>query len=146
MSRRNGLLIAALLAALVVVVGGALALAYLRHNSGSTALPSAITQQPWKLESFTFDGQPQVLVPGISITLSFDAQTQEVSGFNGCNSYGASYTVSQSQLHFGPFRQTLIACLEPGVSEQEAHYMTALSLITTYHLDQSGLHYTATTG
>lgn len=101
--------------------------------------PKALTQSPWKLESFTFDGQPQVLVPGVSITLSFQAQPPQVSGFNGCNSYGATYSVSQDQLHLGELQQTLIGCLKPGVSDQEAHYMTALSLITTYHLDQSGL-------
>ncbi|HEX6796387.1 MAG TPA: META domain-containing protein [Ktedonobacterales bacterium] len=136
MSRRNGIVIAAVLAALLVLVSGALALA--RMLRGSTP-PSAVTQQHWKLDAFTFDGQPQVLVPGTSITLSFDAQTHEVSGSNGCNFYGASYSVSQDHLHLGELRQTAMGCLKPGVMEQEAHYMTALSLITTYHLDQTGL-------
>lgn len=153
MSRRNGIVIAAVLAALLVLVSGGLALARMRRGS---TLPSAITQQHWTLDAFTFDGQPQALVPGTSITLSFDAQSQEVSGSNGCNFYGAPYSVSQDQLHLGELRQTLIGCLKPGVAEQEAHYMTALSLITAYHLDQSGLtlrddasryalHYIATT-
>lgn len=154
MSRRNGLVIAAALTALLVLAGGGLALARMRQN---IPLPGAITQQSWKLNSFTFDGQPRVLVPGTSITLSFTAQSQRVNGFNGCNSYGAAYSVSsRNQLHLGEFYQTLVGCLKPGVSEQEAHYMTALSLITTYQLDQSGLtmrdnagryvlHYTAAT-
>ena len=155
MSRRNWLVIALVLVALLVLVGGGLALVYMRQDS---TLPSAITQQSWKLDAFTFDGQPQVLVPDASITLSFQTQSQAVSGSNGCNAYRATYSVSQSQnrLRLSALRQTLIACLKPGVAEQEAHYMTALPLITTYHLDQSGLtlrddtgryvlHYTATT-
>lgn len=154
MSRRNGIVIAAVLAALLVLVSGGLALAPMRRGS---TLSSAITQQHWKLDSFTFDGQPQVLVPDTSITLSFDAQSNKVSGSNGCNFYGASYSVSQDQLHLGELSQTAMGCLKPGVAEQEAHYMTALSLITTYHLGQTGLalhdhagryalHYIATTG
>lgn len=156
MSRRNSTVIAAaVLVALVVLVSVVLVIVHMRQDS---TLPSAIAQQSWELDAFTFDGQSQALVPGATITLSFHTQSQEVSGSNGCNAYGATYSVSQSQNRFrlSALRQTLIACLKPGVGEQEAHYMTALPLITTYHLDQSGLtlrddagryvlHYTATT-
>lgn len=138
MSRRHGIIVAAALAALLVVLSGGLALAHMGHDS-TTPTPKALIQGSWTLRSFTFDGQPQTLVPGVAITLSFHAPSGQVTGFNGCNSYGATYSLAQDRLYLGDLYQTLVGCLRPGVAEQEAHYMTALPLVSRYHLDHSGL-------
>ncbi len=148
MSRHRALAIAAVIAVVLVVASGGFVFARMRQSQtppAATTTPTAtmpataMLQHTWKLETFTYQGQPQTLVPGVSITLTFSTREQQAGGFSGCNDYGGTYTISQGHLKFGDLVQTLIACAQNSVMEQESHYMTALRRVTTYRLDQSGL-------
>jgi heat shock protein HslJ len=116
-------------AVLILGIGGGLLLTH-----ASQSLPTTLTQHAWKLEAFTMSGHREVLLPGVSITLTFRAQQSQISGFSGCNFYGASYTLSHGQLHLDHFYQTLIACVSADVMQQEFNYMQALEQIATYEI------------
>ncbi|PWT75161.1 MAG: hypothetical protein C5B60_05735 [Chloroflexi bacterium] len=119
---------------LILGIGGGLLLA---HGVSQSPSPS-LTQHSWKLEALTFGGHPEALLPGVSITLTFMGQNR-ISGDDGCNSYGANYTVSHGHLHLDHFYQTLVACLPAVVMQQEGNYMQTLEQVTTYEIGPTGL-------
>jgi heat shock protein HslJ len=66
------------------------------------------------------------------ITAVFSADGT-VSGFAGCNSYSASYSVDGDSIEIGPAISTQKACSEPeGVMETEFAYLTALQTAVTF--------------
>jgi len=119
---------------LILGVGGTLLLAH----GVSQSPPASLTQHSWKLKAFTFGGHPEALLPKVSITLTFMGQNQ-ISGEDGCNSYGANYTVSQGRLHLDHSYETLVACLPASVMQQEGNYIQALEQVTTYEIGPTGL-------
>jgi heat shock protein HslJ len=119
---------------LILGIGGGLLLAHANQT-----LPDTLIQHTWKLEAFTFGGHQEALLPGVSITLTFRAQQNQISGFSGCNSYGANYTASHGHLHLDHIYQTLVACIQAGVMRQEFNYMQALEQATTYKVSPTGL-------
>jgi hypothetical protein len=57
----------------------------------------------------------------------------QVSGTAGCNSYSATYTVDKESLSIQPPVATKMACAEPpGIMEQEAGYLAALQLASSF--------------
>jgi heat shock protein HslJ len=85
----------------------------------------------WRLTSI--DGQSPVA--GSTITALFDT-SGNVGGSSGCNSYGASYTVSGTGLTIGQTVGTLMACEEP-LMQQESDYLAALSATASYAIAPS---------
>ncbi len=73
------------------------------------------------------------VMEGTTITLRFDDEGQ-VSGSAGCNSYGGTYGVAEGELSVGMLFSTLMACMEPGVMEQERAYLAALETAERYEL------------
>jgi heat shock protein HslJ len=125
---------AVVFALLILGIGGGLLLAH-----ASRSLPDTMTQHTWKLEALTLGGHQEALIPGISITLTFRARPNQISGFSGCNSYGANYTASSGHLHLDHTYQTLVACIQADVMRQESNYMQALGQVTTYEVGPTGL-------
>ena len=141
MPRRVILIILAVVAVLVVFAG----IAYATLSS----TPTSLTQPTWTLTRLVVDGQDQALSTTRPATLRFLSQNRQIAGSGGCNSFSASYTLVGSQLRVGEMRSTLMACAgEDGASvmEQEAHYLEAMQLVTSYRLDGSTLTLTGDSG
>ncbi len=74
---------------------------------------------------------------GRPITLVFEGGA--LHGSAGCNGYSGSYVVDQGELTISDLFSTLMACLEPGVMEQESSYLLHLSATNRYTLDEDQL-------
>jgi heat shock protein HslJ len=138
MARDRAVIIKVVMAAafvlLILGIGGGLLLA--RANQ---SLPDTVTQHTWQLEAFTFGRHQETLLTRVPITLTFRAQQNQISGFNGCNSYGANYTASYGHLHLDHFYETLVACIPSDLMQQESTYMQALQQVTTYEIGPTSL-------
>jgi heat shock protein HslJ len=88
----------------------------------------------WMLESI--NGTP--VVPGSEVTLQFDADNQ-AGGHGGCNSYGGAYTLTNSSIEFENLAQTLMACLDEDLNQQESTYTNALNNAQTVSLENDRL-------
>jgi heat shock protein HslJ len=71
------------------------------------------------------------------ITASFDASGQ-VSGFDGCNDYSASYEVDQDLISIGPLATTMMACADADTSSLAAAYAIALQGATRWQVTAGG--------
>ena len=67
---------------------------------------------------------------GTTLTINFEDGT--ASGSAGCNSYSGEYQLDGENLTFGMIASTLMACLEPGVMEQESAYLAFLQQVTSH--------------
>lgn len=165
MSRRRmlviGAVVATLLVAGLVTVGGGMAIAQMRQAqarsthqsppatapqrgnpgllplSGTPQATSAVTYQKWKLASFTFDGTPQPLGAKVTAVFITNAQGLEALG-HVCNGYGETYTWSQDHAHLiarGAW-QTNMLCTS-NIMGLEANYLAALRQVTIYQAGQS---------
>lgn len=76
------------------------------------------------------------LIADTTITLVFGDGGQ-VSGSSGCNSFSGSYTSDGAgSIQIGQLASTMMACVEPeGVMDQEAQFLAALPLATTYSVE-----------
>lgn len=110
------LLLIALLALVRCVPGG------LAHRSGAPATGAELTDTHWVITSL--DGEP--LLEGTRITVAFGED--RLSGFAGCNRYGAGYAVG----HGGalaivePMRNAALCTQPEGVMDQEDAFVRAL--------------------
>lgn len=137
MSRRLMIMIA-------VVAIGALGVAVAIVSLSAT--PSSLTQSNWVLTRMTVDGQDQSIVPARPPTLRFNAHDRQISGFSGCNSYAASYTIAGARLAITEMRSTAMYCLGDDSMQEEAWYMQALSATSTYQVEGSTLLLTGNNG
>jgi heat shock protein HslJ len=90
----------------------------------------------WEVTSFN-NGRDAVVsvLLGTAISADFSAAGQ-VSGNAGCNDYFASYSVNGDAIEIGQAGSTLRLCPEPpGVMEQEAEYLAALTSAATYSIE-----------
>ncbi|MBK8046078.1 MAG: META domain-containing protein [Anaerolineales bacterium] len=90
----------------------------------------------WNAIAYNNGNQAVVgLVEGSTITADFSADGV-VSGNSGCNSYSGGFTTDgEGNIQIGPLASTMMACADPGVSEQEAAYLAALGTAATYQID-----------
>jgi heat shock protein HslJ len=84
------------------------------------------------------DGRGGALVPDTEITLAFGADGRVV-GNAGCNRYTARYVAQGTTLRIESPALTRMACLSPGVMEQEGAFVDALGSVTTARVDGSRL-------
>lgn len=74
---------------------------------------------------------------GRYLTMRFDAEGSRVSGFSGCNQYGASYTLTGDSISFGPVISTKMAC--EGYDSLEQAFLGAIPAIAQWQLADSTL-------
>ncbi len=65
-----------------------------------------------------------------SATPTMEFSTDKVSGLASCNHFSGGFTQSGTQLSFGQFAMTAMACLDSGVMEQESALASALAKVT----------------
>jgi heat shock protein HslJ len=76
-------------------------------------------------------------LPDVTVTLSIHGDT--VSGFSGCNTYSGAATIQARQIQFSDLSMTLIACLDEQVTQQEADFLSALSMVDTWQVSDDRL-------
>ena len=99
------------------------------------ATPASLTGHTWTLTRLVADGDEKVLSSANPITLSFQAQDHSLSGGSGCNTYGASYTLTGSQIHITGMRSTLVFCDDAGVMDLEFAYLQSLQGVESVRID-----------
>lgn len=85
-----------------------------------------LTRLDWVADSI--GGKP-VVNPG-KVTLTF--AEGRVSGRAGCNRYSGPVEFSNGSIKVGALISTKMACMEPGVMEQETAYLNALRSARRY--------------
>jgi heat shock protein HslJ len=99
---------------------------------GAEANPAALREEPWVLTSgLDVDGWEQV-----APTATF--ADRRVTGFTGCNRYGATYTVDGEELRLGPLTATQMACTGVG-GEVEQEFTAALERVGRWRVDDERL-------
>lgn len=71
------------------------------------------------------------------ITATFEGG--QLSGFAGCNSYSAEYTIEGERLNLGEVVSTLMACEEEERNEREQAFLAALQNVAAYRIERQSL-------
>jgi heat shock protein HslJ len=93
---------------------------------------SNLADSSWTLQSYGTQDNQQKVLENTRITLTFDATAKTVAGSSGCNSYGGKVIIQGDTLNTAEVQMTEIACLDAGVTEQEARYLALLQRVTTF--------------
>ncbi len=107
----------------------------------------AISNQPplsgdWKLVAGSAKGEKLQLIGDRPITLAVAINgdgRQIVRGQSVCNSYGADYTLEDTELTIGGVETTMAGCLTTDASRLETAYYRALGAITSYEQTETTL-------
>lgn len=100
----------------------------------STSASTSLFNSEWTLHDIA--GTSTLANP--KATLQFP-EAGRVAGNGSCNRFTGSVEISGANLKFGPLASTRMACMENGVSDQEAHYLKALGAATRYALANGDL-------
>ncbi len=118
--------VGALVGVLVVVVA---ACSSSSSKSTTTTRPKAVGMLVGKQWALSADSDLGVRLTGVSVTAEF--ANARVTGSSGCNTYGASYTVSGANLSFGAVMGTQMACPAPQTAVETA-YLARLPKVKTF--------------
>ncbi len=147
----------------IVVIAGIIAYVYPIGVTEFRDQPVQTEQlfgQQWILQSLMIDGQEVTLSANTRITIQFDEDGM-VEGSGGCNTFsGDEYQVSGEyqivvksvqgeeqngvggSMSLGPIARTEMACLEPGLMEQENQFFTVLNQVTSFQVMPKSLKLT----
>jgi len=113
----------------------------------ATPEPNQIANTSWVVVSFGLDGADDPVLPTAVPTLEFGEDGIAVSGNTGCNSYFGTATVTaDTGIAFGDLGWTEMACLDPGVMEQEQSFTQALSRVDGFAFSATSLVLEASDG
>jgi len=93
----------------------------------------ALNGTAWVLTSI--DNTPPL--KGTKLTVKFTKG--QIGGSSGCNSYGGSYEIKGVKISTGPIVMTMMACVDPGVMEQEQTFLEYLQDAQTFKLSEGQL-------
>jgi len=99
--------------------------------------PAALEGTLWRLEAFGIADAVSSLLANTEITAIFEKG--KVTGYSGCNWYGADYELEGNNLKLGFAQQTVRACLQEGVLEQEQTFAEALRTATSFTIEADRL-------
>lgn len=94
-------------------------------GTGEAPETEPLPESTWYLAAIGPVENPVPSLPNHLVTLEFGGDNS-AGGSAGCNSFGGKYTVRGDTIAFDNLVTTLMACLEPGLMEQEAAYLAAL--------------------
>lgn len=86
-----------------------------------------LTGTAWQATYPSGGNQPLEPLPTVNFS------NGQVQGTTGCNSYGGEYEITgPGEIRFMPLAVTEMACIDPGVMEQEAQFLQFISQVSTY--------------
>ncbi len=101
------------------------------------AIENPLRGTQWQLSGY---GDPADLQsPSVEHPATLFFGEKDLSGTTGCNNYGADYAVDEDSIALEMLFQTEMACLEPGLGDQEAAYMDLLHAAETFALQGQSL-------
>jgi len=101
--------------------------------------PLALEGTPWQAAGIN-NGRGGVVSSATTRLATARFNDGKVSGQAGCNTYNASYEITDDRISIGPAMSTRMHCAEPdGIMDQEQEYLAALSRARVYELTDSGL-------
>jgi len=124
--------------ALVVIIGIALPACADPGEEGA----SDPTTSAWVLEAGTLNGADIPIVEGYPITLIFDQPEGTAGGKSACNQWFGGYTLSGNELTFTDIGGTMMACTDEGVTESEAAFFDAMSMVEIFTMEGDELNLT----
>ena len=108
---------------------------------------SALEENKWSLKSYGEQSNPEQVLEGTEVTVTFDSREGQVSGSGGCNTYFASYEVKGNNLSISDLAWTEMACISPvGVMEQEQEFLSLLGDAESFQVDDTSLTITCSNG
>jgi heat shock protein HslJ len=75
-------------------------------------------------------------VSDFQLTVQFNQETKQVSGFSGCNRFFGSYTLNENILDIGPLASTKMMCQDPN-NKIEAKLLDNLSNANSFSLKEN---------
>lgn len=126
--KKYGILLVVLTAAMILTFTGC---------SDSSA--SEIEDTKWVLDSYGDRDNPQDVIEGTEVTVTFNSEDSRVTGSAGCNSYFGGYEIDDG-LNIGMIANTEMYCGEPeGRMDQETEYLKILQAAESYTVEGSTL-------
>jgi heat shock protein HslJ len=123
----------------IVIAGLAvLALAAPGCTTGGSAKGGTLTGVTWALQTYRVDGTNTTVPASVFVDATFQETPTAVSGSAGCNRYTGTYTVTGSDLSFGPMAVTQMACIGPA-GDVESAYLASLATVATYTVTEATL-------
>ena len=111
-------------------------------GTGNTSLEGTA----WDLISCrNVNGSMTGVIPGTRVTAVFSAGGK-LGGSAGCNHYFGEYAADGRSLTVGQLGMTLMACLDPGVMDQESRYLSLLGAAARFRIDGDRLSLSDATG
>lgn len=111
--------------ALVTAIALGLAACETGHSSTEN-----LTGTKWVAE--TINGKP--VIGSVTLTVSGD----RVTGRSGCNTYFGDAEHKNGTLKIGTIGATKMACMKPGLMQQESEYLATLQASQTYAFQSDG--------
>ena len=101
---------------------------------------AAVPLEGTRWRASTIDGRDGAgaILADTEVTMAFGADGR-VTGSAGCNQYTARYVAQGATLRIESAALTRMACLRPGVMEQERAFVDALASVATARVDGNRL-------
>lgn len=97
----------------------------------------------WELRYYGSPDNMQTVLENTDITIEFLSADNELKGSGGCNSYFGGYTTgTDNSLQISSMGYTEMACMSPGVMEQEQKYFELLYAAGKIEVIDNELHIT----
>ena len=109
--------------------------ALLMAACGGEENPLANTE--WRLVALGYADSPTEVVAG-DPTAEFTTDT-DMTGWTGCNSYGASYSVGESQLRLDELTWTEAGCPTQALFQQEQRMQNLLATVESFEVSDERL-------
>ena len=107
--------------------------------AGCAAADGGLAGTSWRVTGYNNGKEAvQSVLPDTEPTAYF-APDGTLSGNGGCNAYTSSYTISENTIRIAPPATTRKMCPQPGVMQQEAAIMRALSGAAAFRLSGDSL-------
>ncbi len=87
----------------------------------------------WVLTGYGPEEEQVTPLEGTEVTATFDGEM--IAGSAGCNSYGGAYALDGQTLTISDLAQTLMACADQGIMDQETAFISALISANSFTLD-----------
>ena len=105
----------------------------LRYTRQPEPTPASLVGPTWQLDGLIVGEAAQSTVSGSTVTLTFSDDA--IHGNGGCNTYTADRSGDDTALTIGAIAATKMACVDAGVSDQEALYFKLLQATSTYAIE-----------